>query len=70
LEVNGTVVEYNISIFNRYGQIVYTSTDLNKAWDGTKNGRPLPEGTYYYIMRSKDNAGKTASQNGYVVIIR
>ena len=70
LQVRGTVVEYAATIFNRYGQAVYTSNDLTKAWDGTTNGKPLPVGTYYYIIRSKDNAGKSVQQSGYVVILR
>jgi len=70
LQVRGTVVEYSLTIFNRYGQSVYISNDINKAWDGTMNGKPLPAGTYYYIIRSKDNAGKSAQQSGYVVILR
>ncbi len=70
LQVRGTVVEYAVTVFNRYGQVVYTSNDLQKAWDGTTNGKPLPVGTYYYIIRSKDNASKTAQQTGYVVILR
>ncbi|HVX51158.1 MAG TPA: PKD domain-containing protein [Chitinophagaceae bacterium] len=39
-----------IMVFNRYGQAVFTSTGYTRPWDGTRNGNPLPVGTYYYII--------------------
>ena len=41
---------YSITIQNRWGRTVYTSKDPGKGWDGTINGRPAAEGTYYYII--------------------
>jgi gliding motility-associated-like protein len=49
-----------IDVFNRYGQPVFHSENANKAWDGTYNGKPLPVGTYYYIIDLKNNEKKTA----------
>jgi len=42
-----------ISIFNRYGQQVFYATGDSDAWDGKNNGKPLPVGTYYYIIDAK-----------------
>jgi gliding motility-associated-like protein len=66
--INDTWVITNLSIypgatvdvFNRYGQSVFHSENSNKAWDGTYNGKPLPVGTYYYIIDLKNNEKKTA----------
>jgi gliding motility-associated-like protein len=49
-----------VDVFNRYGQLVFHSGNSNKAWDGTFNGKPLPVGTYYYIIDLKNNEKKTA----------
>jgi gliding motility-associated-like protein len=49
-----------VDVFNRYGQPVFHSENSNKVWDGTYNGRPLPVGTYYYIIDLKNNEKKTA----------
>ena len=49
-----------VDVFNRYGQKVFHSENSNKAWDGTYNGKPLPVGTYYYIIDLKNNEKKTA----------
>jgi gliding motility-associated-like protein len=68
------VIEYlesypgaTIDIFNRYGQTVYTSIGYNKPWDGTMNGRPLPVGTYYWVINPKNGRQQ---MNGSVTIIR
>ncbi|PWT77557.1 MAG: hypothetical protein C5B59_03510 [Bacteroidetes bacterium] len=66
--VNDTWVITNLSnfpgatvdVFNRYGQAVFHSENNNKAWDGTYNGKPVPMGTYYYIIDLKDNEKKIA----------
>lgn len=39
-----------VDIYTRYGQPVFHSTGYNKPWDGTFNGKPLPVGTYYYVI--------------------
>lgn len=49
-----------VDVFNRYGQLVFHSGNDNKAWDGTFNGKPLPMGTYYYIIDTKNNEKKIA----------
>lgn len=42
-----------VSIYNRYGDLLYSSADYKNDWDGTRNGENLPEGAYYYIVRTK-----------------
>jgi gliding motility-associated-like protein len=56
-----------VDVFNRYGQAVFHSENSSKAWDGTYNGKPLPVGTYYYIIDLKNNEKKMA---GSVTIFR
>jgi len=56
-----------VEIYNRYGQLVFQSTGYNKPWDGTFKDKPLPAGTYYYIINPK-NGRKLMS--GFVDIIR
>lgn len=42
--------KYEIIIFNRYGDEVYSNKNYNNDWQGTYEGKQLPEGTYYYIV--------------------
>lgn len=56
-----------VSIYTRYGSLIYESKGYSKPWDGTYNGSPAPSGTYYYIINLQ-NGIKPLS--GYVSIIR
>ncbi|UEG49897.1 PKD domain-containing protein [Ferruginibacter lapsinanis] len=57
-----------VQVFNRYGQIVYETKKYNPlGWDGTYKGKPLPFGTYYYIIELN---GMVEPKVGYVTIIK
>ena len=47
-----SIKEYHIWIYNRWGHLVYESTDPAKGWDGTIGRRPAAEGAYYYVIRA------------------
>ena len=59
-----------LSIYNRWGEQVYTSTDINQGWDGTYKGVPQPTGVYtlFYTVVYLD--GKTESRTGSVTLLR
>ncbi len=57
----------HVQVFNRYGQVLYDSKNYNNPWDGSFKGKPLPSGTYYYII---DLGGARQAKKGYVTIIR
>ncbi len=42
------VNKYHLSIYNRWGQRIYETTDINKGWDGTYKGSPCMLGAYVY----------------------
>jgi gliding motility-associated-like protein len=42
---------FQIIIFNRWGEPVFESKDKNFEWDGTRLGAPLPTDTYAYVMK-------------------
>jgi gliding motility-associated-like protein len=57
-----------VSIFNRYGQFIYKSSDGYKTpWDGTYHGDPVPVGTYFYIIKTTADAKPIS---GYVAVVR
>ena len=43
-----------LSIYNRWGDELYSSSNYQNNWDGTYKGKHLPEGSYYYILETKD----------------
>jgi gliding motility-associated-like protein len=44
-----------VTIYNRYGQVIYQTDNYQNDWQGTYNGADLPEGTYYYTITFRDN---------------
>jgi gliding motility-associated-like protein len=41
-----------VSVYNRYGQPVFSSKGYTAPWDGNNHGKPVPTGTYYYVIKS------------------
>lgn len=56
-----------VKIFDRAGRLVYQRRNYSNDWDGTLNGSPLAEGTYYYILTINSGAVTT---KGYITIVR
>jgi gliding motility-associated-like protein len=43
------VTTYELWVFNRWGQVVFESKDINDRWDGrSSNGEEVPQGIYQY----------------------
>ena len=43
-----------VTIYNRWGQPVYSTTEYQNLWDGTKEGEPLPDGVYFYSIKCEE----------------
>ncbi len=59
-----------IQIFNRWGEIVFETTDLGIQWDGTFRGDPVNPGVYMYIIQADCVNGSTFQLAGNVTVIR
>jgi gliding motility-associated-like protein len=62
----GGYPDNEVTIYDRAGRVVYHRRNYSNDWDGTVNGNPLAEGTYYYILTIKDNG----AVKGFITIIR
>jgi gliding motility-associated-like protein len=58
------------TVYNRWGNIVYQTTDPNQGWDGTMKGVPQPVETYLWIAAGVDTNGKTIVQKGMTSLVR
>lgn len=59
-----------IMIFNRWGQRIFTSDDLDFKWDGTYNGTMSQDGTYIWKIKYLTNSGIEETITGHVNLIR
>jgi gliding motility-associated-like protein len=58
------------SIYNRWGQLIFTTSQMGKPWDGNFNGVKQPPGTYVYQAQGIDFAGNSIYRKGTIVLIR
>ena len=49
IECNFT--SYQLSVYNRWGNLVFSTNDIDGAWDGTFGGQPQPMGVYTWMIR-------------------
>lgn len=65
-----TISQYKMAIYNRSGGRVFYGTDINTGWDGTYQGRPMPQGAYVYVVFYTDQEGMQHHTKGTVTLVR
>lgn len=68
--LRGQATLKSFKIFNRWGQTVFETTDINKGWDGQMNGKPQPMGVYVYSIEANTNTGRRFYKQGNVTLLR
>ncbi len=71
--VYGTgIKEYSYQVYNRWGQIIYTSTPTQKIWNGAVNntGETVQMDVYFYVLEVKDLENRMHYFNGTVNVMR
>jgi gliding motility-associated-like protein len=58
------------SIFDRWGERVFTTSTRNEGWTGKINGIEQNPGVYAWILKYIDNNGKTAEKKGTLILLR
>lgn len=64
------VVEYDLRVYNRWGQMVFRSPRPESGWDGTFNGKEQPIGAYTWLLRAELDDGTRLSERGTVTLVR
>ena len=64
------ITEYQLSVFTRWGELIFSSNSLENGWDGTINGKEAPAGPYSYVVKAKDLIGNETEQKGLFMLIR
>jgi len=64
------ITEFNLQIFNRWGEIVFSTRDIEMGWDGTFNGAECPAGVYVWALFYRENDRHTVTNKGTVMVVR
>lgn len=65
-----SLVSYEISIVNRWGQELFHSTNPEEGWDGRFNGSTVPTGAYYYLIKAEGTEGIRYNKKGSLNVLR
>lgn len=57
-------------VYNRWGQLVFNTSEIGRGWDGTIGGKLQSAGTYVWVVQGKDYLGKTIAKRGVMVLLR
>jgi gliding motility-associated-like protein len=60
---------YLFSIYNRWGQQLFETTNPSEAWDGQFNGQYVPQDVYVYIFRFTTSTGEIVMKKGTVMVL-
>jgi phenylalanyl-tRNA synthetase beta chain len=62
--------DYQMMIYNRWGELLFYSGDDQLGWDGTHNGKECPAGVYIYQFLLRDWFDRERSYEGSVTLVR
>ena len=62
--------DFKLSIYNRWGDIVYYSENKNEGWKGDYQGQPSIPGVYAYVFSATDNSNNPYTKKGTVILLK
>jgi len=68
--VVGNIKSFELMIFNRWGELIFTMDDVNDYWDGTYKDLKCQDGTYVWAIKYYDFLDKEYEQTGHVNLLR
>jgi len=64
------MVSFEMEIYDRFGQQIFVSRDVDLAWNGDIKGQDAPQGVYVYHIRITQEDGRTVDKQGNVLLLR
>lgn len=59
-----------MEIYDRWGGLIFKSSDIIRGWDGTKNNTPQEMGTYIYVIHTITTSGAHLDKSGNIILLR
>ena len=63
------IIEFQLNIFARTGELIYTANEIANGWNGIKNGVALPRDIYVYTLTATTSNGTIISRNGTILLL-
>jgi len=68
--VYGSIKTFKLIIYNRWGEVIFTTNDIDDNWDGTFKGTPSPDGVYIYMLRYSGANNIIKNLAGNITLLR
>lgn len=70
VQMRSTPQSFKLTIFNRWGQLIFESGNINQEWDGTFKGQMVDPGNYFYMLQFECINDKVYTKKGDITLIR
>jgi len=60
---------YEMEVYNKWGERIFVSHDIQDGWDGTYRGNFVPQDYYRYIIIYRDGSGKSYLKQGAIYVV-
>lgn len=57
-------------VFNRWGQLIFSTTSMGRGWDGMVGGQPQSSGNFVYMVQGVDYTGRMITKKGNILLVR
>jgi len=64
------IKEMKMQIYNRWGELVFSTEDINTGWNGNYEGEPQLPGLYFYLLNYRFDNKQFEQQHGYVRMLK
>lgn len=64
--------DYHLTIFDRWGQVIFSTTDIHEGWNGiiSSSNQLAETGTYMYVVQVRDGKGEEITKRGHVSLLK
>lgn len=70
LALGGNIRSFEMTVYDRWGELIFTSNDMKIGWDGTYNGKKCQDGTYVWKIKATDFHDESHEYVGHVNLLR
>ncbi|HWK06031.1 MAG TPA: gliding motility-associated C-terminal domain-containing protein [Puia sp.] len=67
---DGDLIQYELSVYNRWGDLIFSSQDISRGWDGLFNGHLQPPGTFVWTCRYRFRGDRVRTEKGVLLLLR
>jgi gliding motility-associated-like protein len=66
----GPFVKMSFRVYNNWGELLFSSDDQEKGWDGKYKGQPVPLGVYVWILDVDLYNGQSVRKTGDITVLK